>query len=203
LGVTGEELFIGKGIGFCATCDAPLYQGKRVAVIGGGNSAFTSARDLLNFASEVHVIHRRNEFKADETLIQEVTKAKNVTFHTSMIVNSFLGKDKLTGIRLESVDGKERLDLSIEGVFLEIGLTPNSGPLEGLLKLNEWGEVPVDKNQSTTMKGVFAAGDVTDVSEKQITIATAQGALAALTAHKYLVENHLTRSRIGIKETWQ
>ena len=100
LGVPGEELFIGKGIGFCATCDAPLYQGKRVAVVGGGNSAFTAVRDLLNFASEVHLIHRQNEFKADEALVQEVARAKNVIFHTPMIVNSFLGKEKLTGVRL-------------------------------------------------------------------------------------------------------
>ncbi|MCJ7632982.1 FAD-dependent oxidoreductase, partial [Candidatus Bathyarchaeota archaeon] len=151
LGVSGEELLIGKGIGFCATCDAPLYKGKRVAVVGGGNSAFTAVRDLLDFASEIHLIHRRNEFKADEALIEEIAKAKNVTFHTPMTVNSFLGKDKLVGIRLESIDGKDKLDLNVDGVFLEIGLIPNSGPLNGLVKLNEWGEVPVDKNQSTNI----------------------------------------------------
>ena len=203
LGVSGEELFIGKGIGFCATCDAPLYRGKRVAVVGGGNSAFTAVRDLLNFASEVHLIHRRNEFRADEALVQEVTRAKNVTFHTSMIVDSFLGNDKLTGLRLKSVDGKDRLDLSVEGVFLEVGLTPNSDPLKGLIELNEWGEVPVDRDQSTNMKGLFAAGDITDVREKQISIAVGQGALAALNAHLYLVDNELIQSRTGSKESWR
>ncbi|MGA2574304.1 MAG: FAD-dependent oxidoreductase [Candidatus Methanomethylicaceae archaeon] len=203
LGVPGEELFVGKGIGFCATCDAPLYRDKRVAVVGGGNSAFTAARDLLNFASEVHLIHRQNEFRADEALVQEVTRAKNIILHTPMIVSSFLGTDKLTGVQLESVDGKDRLDLNVDGVFLEIGLTPNSSPLNGLIKLNEWGEVPVNRDQSTTMNGLFAAGDVTDVREKQISIAVGQGALAALTAHRYLVENKLTKSKIELKETWQ
>jgi alkyl hydroperoxide reductase subunit F len=203
LGVAGEELFIGKGIEFCATCDAPLYRGKRVAVVGGGNSAFTAVRDLLNFASEVHLIHRQNVFRADEALVQEVTSAKNIILHTPMIVSSFLGKDKLTGVRLESVDGNDKLDLNVDGVFLEIGLTPNSSPLDGLIKLNEWGEVPVSRDQSTSMKGLFAAGDVTDVREKQISVAVGQGALAALTAHRYLVENKLTKSKIELNEPWQ
>ncbi|MGA2309960.1 MAG: FAD-dependent oxidoreductase [Candidatus Bathyarchaeia archaeon] len=203
LGVPGEEQFIGKGIGFCATCDAPLYRDKRVAVVGGGNSAFTSARDLLSFASEVHLIHRRKEFKADAALVQEVLKVKNLTVHTDTVVRSFLGKDKLTGVRLESVDGKDRFDLNVDGVFLEIGLNPNTSPLKALVELNKRGEVPVSKDQSTTIKGLFAAGDVTDVEEKQISIAVGQGALAALAAHKYLVQNHLTNSKIGPKEQWE
>jgi alkyl hydroperoxide reductase subunit F len=203
LGVPGEEQFIGKGIGFCATCDAPLYRDKHVAVVGGGNSAFTSVRDLLSFASEVHLIHRRKEFKADAALVQEVLKVKNLTVHTDTVVRSFLGKDKLTGVRLESVDGKDRFDLNVDGVFLEIGLNPNTSPLKVLVELNKRGEVPVSKDQSTTIKGLFAAGDVTDVEEKQISIAVGQGALAALAAHRYLVQNQLTSSKIGPKEQWE
>ena len=203
LGVPGEERLIGKGIAFCATCDAPLFRGKRVAVVGGGNSAFTAARDLVNFASEVHMIHRRNEFRADEALIQAVRKSSTVSFHTPIIVNSFLGDDKLTGVRLKSVDGKDRFDLKVDGVFLEIGLTPNSDPLRELVELNEWKEVPTDRDQSTKIDGLFAAGDVTDVKEKQISIAAGQGASAALAAHKYLVENDLTKSGIGLNESWQ
>ncbi len=202
LGVPGEELFIGKGIGFCATCDAPLYKGKRVAVVGGGNSAFTAVRDLLSFASDVHLIHRRKEFRVDKALVEEIAQAKNVTFHTPMIVTAFLGKEKLTGVRLQSVDGEDRLDLNVEGVFLGIGLTPNSVPLKGLVELNEWGEVRVDRDQSTNVKGFFAAGDVTDVREKQISVAVGQGTVAALSAHRYLVENRLSKSKIGLRETW-
>jgi len=203
LGVPGEERFIGKSIGFCATCDAPLYRGRRVAVVGGGNSAFTATRDLLSFAVEIHLIHRRDEFTADETLVKEVLSAKRVKVHRPMIVSSFLGKEKLTGVRLESVDGKERYDLSVDGVFLEIGLTPNTDPVKGLVELNERGEISVLRDQSTSVEGFFAAGDVTDVEEKQISIAVGQGALAALTAHRYLFEKHLTKSKVGFKESWQ
>lgn len=203
LGIPGEEQFIGKGIGFCATCDAPLYQDKHVAVVGGGNSAFTSVHDLLGFASEIHLIHRRKDFKADEALVQEVLSARNVTVHTPMIVRSFLGTDKLTGVRLESIDGKERYDLNVDGVFLEIGLTPNSDPLKGLVEVNEAGEVLVSRDQSTNVKGLFAAGDVTNVEEKQISVAVGQGAAAALTAHKYLVQNRLVTAKTGLRESWQ
>jgi alkyl hydroperoxide reductase subunit F len=203
LGVPGEEKFIGKSIGFCATCDAPLYTGKKVAVIGGGNSAFTSARDLLNFASEVHLIHRRDRFKADVALVEEVQKAENVTLHTPWIVHSFIGDEELSKVRLQSTDNKKTKDIEVDGVFLEIGLTPNSKPIANLIELNSWGEVPINKDQSTEISGFFAAGDVTDVEEKQISIAIGDGAKAALSAHKFLVENKITKSKVGIKETWQ
>jgi len=203
LEVPGEERFMGKGIAFCATCDAPLYRGKRVAVVGGGNSAFTSARDLLGFAAEIHLVHRRSDFRADAALVQEILKAPNVTLHIPMEVQEYLGADKLTGIRLESPDGKNKLDLAVDGVFLEIGLTPNSAPLKNFIQLNPVGEVPVDRNQNTSERGLFAAGDVTDTEEKQISIAVGQGALAALSAYKYLAENKLTKSKVALKEAWQ
>ena len=203
LDVPGEEKFMGKGIAFCATCDAPLYKGKHVAVVGGGNSAFTSARDLLGFASEIHLVHRRPDFRADTALVGEVRKAANVTFHNPMEVVEYLGSDKLTGIRLRSPDGKNKQDLAVDGVFLEIGLTPNSAPLQGLLQLTPAGEVPVDRAQATHEKGLFAAGDVTDTEEKQISIAVGQGAAAALSAYKYLAENKLTKSKVPVKEAWQ
>ncbi len=189
LGVPGEDRFIGRGIGFCATCDAPLYRDKRVAVVGGGNSAFTSARDLMNFASEIHIIHRSDEFRADETLVEEVKASEKVVFHTSMIVNSFLGLEKLSGVRLESADGADRYDVPVDGVFLEIGLIPNSGPVRDLVDLNETGEIPVDRDQSTSVEGLYAAGDVTEVEEKQISIAVGQGATAALAAYRYLMRS--------------
>lgn len=203
LGVPGEEKFIGKGIGFCATCDAPLFKGKKVAVVGGGNSAFTSARDLLGFASEIHLVHRGKDFRADSALVEEVRKAGNVTLHAPMEVREYLGGDKLGGIRLASPDGAEKLDLDVDGVFLEIGLTPNSSPLKDLLRLNPFGEIVVDRAQTTSEKGLFAAGDVTDTEEKQIAIAVGQGAQAALSAYKYLVDNKLTKSRAGKKDAWQ
>lgn len=203
LGAKGEERFMGKGIAFCATCDAPLYKGKKVAVVGGGNSALTAVRDLRGLAEEVHLVHRGKDFRADEVLVAEARKARNVVFHVSREVREYLGKDTLTGIALESPDGKEREELAVDGVFLEIGLNPNSGPLKDLLPLTQFGEVAVDRSLATAAKGLFAAGDVTDTEEKQISIAVGQGALAALSAYKYLADNGLTRSKAGRKDAWQ
>ena len=191
LDVPGEAHFLGRGIAFCATCDAPLYRDKRVAVIGGGNSAFTAARDLLKFAREIHIINITKDFQADPVLIKEVTPAKHVTLHPGMRVVEFLGKDRLTGVRLVSTDEKERIDLSVEGAFLEIGLNPNSEPVKDLVKLNAHGEIIVNKDQSTSVKGLYAAGDVTDEKEKQIVVAAGAGARAALSVYDYLLENKL------------
>jgi len=203
LGIPGEERFIGKGIGFCATCDAPLYKGKKVAVVGGGNSAFTAARDLLNYASEIHIVHRRSDFTADRSLQEEVGSSRPVFLHKGMVVGAFLGDEVLRGIRIQGAGTEPPQDLAVEGVFLEIGLAPNSAPLEGLIAMNQWGEVPVSKEQATAVPGLFAAGDVTDVSEKQVSIAVGQGAMAAIYAHKYLAKNGLTKSRVETKEPWQ
>ncbi|MBI5743068.1 MAG: FAD-dependent oxidoreductase [Elusimicrobia bacterium] len=202
LGLPGEDALVGKGIGFCATCDAPLYKGKAVAVVGGGNSAFSSVRDLLAFASEVHLVHRSGNFRADAALVAEIKKAPNVKLHTGMEVKAYLGGDRLTGVRLQSPDGK-KLELAVDGVFLEIGLTPNSVPVGELARLNKFGEIEVDRAQATAEKGLFAAGDVTDTEEKQISVAVGQGAAAALAAYKYLADNGLTKSSAGRKDPWQ
>lgn len=203
LGVPGEDRFIGKGIGFCATCDAPLYKDKKVAVVGGGNSAFTAARDLLGYAKEVHLIHRRADFTADRSLQEEVINSRQVFLHKEMAVEAFLGDGAITGIKIHDIKGSQVQEVAVDGVFLEIGLTPNSSPLQGLVDLDQWGGVPVGKDQSTSVAGLFAAGDVTDVSEKQVSIAVGQGAMAAISAHKYLVKKGLTRSRTDTKEIWQ
>jgi alkyl hydroperoxide reductase subunit F len=191
LGVPGEDRFIGHGITFCATCDAPLYKNKKVAVVGGGNSAFTAARDLVGYAKEIHVIHRRDKFSADDALIKEVEKASNVTFHKNMSVIEFLGDKKLQGVTLRSTKNTETTSINVEGVFLEIGLTPNTDTVRDLLKLNERGEIPVNNDNSTDIPGFFAAGDATDIPEKQIIVAAGEGAKAAIAAYKYLIEKKL------------
>jgi NADH-dependent peroxiredoxin subunit F len=203
LGVPGEERFIGNGIGFCATCDAPLYRGKRVAVVGGGNSAFTSVRDLVNFASEVHLISRRTEFKADAPLVEAVRNNKNVVFHAPFEVRAFNGIDKLDTITLGTTGKDETTDLPIDGVFLEIGLAPNNGPLQGLLELDKYGQAQVGRDLSTGVPGLYAAGDITDVEEKQVSIAVGHGALAGISAYKYLMDNKLTKSKTTIKDLWE
>lgn len=186
LGVPGESRFLGHGVAFCATCDAPLYRDKAVAVVGGGNSAFTAVRDLLPFASRIHLVHALAEFQADSVLVDEVKAAPNVVLHLSTEVKEFLGDQALTGLRVHSGGGKAYFDLKVEGVFLEIGLEPNSAAVESLLTLNEGGEIPVGRDQSTAVPGFFAAGDVTDAPDKQMIIAAGAGAQAALTAARYL-----------------
>jgi len=193
LGVPGEGRFLGRGIAFCATCDAPLYRDRRVAVIGGGNSAFTAARDLISYAKEIHIVNVLKDFQADPVLFEEVMKARHVTLHSGMRVVEYLGKERLAGVRLEPVKGTDRLDLNVDGVFLEIGLLPNSSPVKDLVKLNDQGEIEVKRDQSTSVPGFFAAGDVTDETEKQIVVAAGAGAKAALTAYNYLLDHKLLK----------
>jgi glutaredoxin-like protein len=202
LGVPGEERFIGKGIAFCATCDAPLYREKRVAVVGGGNSAFTAIRDLIHFASEIHLVHRRDDFTADSALVSEVKKAPNLKIHTSTVVREVIGKETLEGMRLMSSDGKDFYDVLVDGVFYEIGLNPITGAVKKLVRLNENEEIPVGKDNATDVPGFFAAGDATDVQEKQISISVGDGAKAALAAHKYLLDQKLTRSLVKAGSEW-
>ncbi|MCA9637218.1 MAG: FAD-dependent oxidoreductase, partial [Myxococcales bacterium] len=175
LGVPGEERFLGRGVAFCATCDAPLFRDQRVAVIGGGNSAFSAARDLLSYASEIHVIDIAPAFIADPVLLEEVRGSAKVHLHSATRVLEYLGRERLQGIRLARVDGSDRFDLLVDGVFLEIGLVPNAEPVKGLVELNAAGEIPVDRDQATAVPGLFAAGDVTDEREKQIIVAAGAG----------------------------
>ena len=188
LGVPGEDRFIGRGIAFCATCDAPLFRGKAVAVVGGGNSALTAVLDLVAFASAIHLVHALESFQADPVLVAEVRRAKNVSIHLGAEVREFLGRDRLEGVRLTQTGHPPGYDLAVDGVFLEIGLAANSAPVRGLLALNEAGEIPVARDQATAVPGFFAAGDVTDEREKQIVIAAGAGARAALSADRYLAE---------------
>ena len=187
LNVPGEDRFIGKGVAWCATCDAPIYKDKRVAVVGGGNSAFTAARDLLRYAAEIHIIQILDTFQADPVLVDEIMQTEGkVHIHLNSQVREYLGRDHLEGVRIASRDGKVRNDLAVDGVFLEIGLEPNSALVADLITLNDHGEVPVGRDQSTASPGLFAAGDVTDETDKQIVIAAGAGAKAALAADRYL-----------------
>jgi len=190
LEVPGEERFLGKGIAFCATCDAPLFADKRVAVIGGGNSAFTAARDLLNYATEIHVVTTGDRFKAEPVLQAEVLRSPKVRPHLRSRVRAFLGEERLVAVRIASRDGGREEELPIDGAFLEIGLVPNTRALEGFLPLNARGEIPVDREQRTHIPGFYAAGDATDESQKQLMVAAGAGTKAALSAWDDLLREH-------------
>jgi alkyl hydroperoxide reductase subunit F len=145
---------------------------------------------LTLFAYEIHLIHRSAEYTANALIVKDVHNMPNVTFHVPLLVRAFLGTGQLTEIRLESRDGAKRYDVPVDGVFLEIGLRPNSHAVSNVLQLTDRLEVPVNPDQSTAVSGLFA-GDVTDVRETQIAIAVGQWAIVTLSAHKYLIEHQL------------
>jgi alkyl hydroperoxide reductase subunit F len=186
LGIPGEDLYIGRGLSVCSTCDGPLYQGKRVAVIGGGNSALQTAIEMSEIAQSVSLIVR-SRIRADAVYIEKMKTKKNITVHLETTITEIHGDKFLTGLTIKDAKGiEQRID--IVGVFLEIGWMPNTDLLEGFVKLNEKKEIIVDCNGQTSEPGIFAAGDVTSVKNKQIIIAAGDGAKAALEAHEYLMK---------------
>lgn len=180
LGVTGEREYAGKGVAYCAICDGPLFKGKDVIVAGGGNAAVEAALDLSKIASKVILVHR-SQLRADQILIDEMTHKDNIEVHLEMKIDSILGTDRVTGIKTT-----EEQILKVEGVFIEIGYVPNLGVFKNEVVLNEKGEIDIDLKNQTSLEGVFAAGDVTNVPYKQIVIAAAEGAKAALSINEYL-----------------
>ena len=183
LGVPGEKEFRNKGITYCATCDGPLFAGKDVAVIGGGNSALDAVLQLVNIASRIYVINITRELQGDAIMREKVAASDKVTVFNDAKVTEVLGDKFVKAVKMEK-DGTERT-LDVQGVFSEIGLVPNSGFAEGFGK-NELGEIKVNCRTETNVPGIFAAGDVTNVPEKQIIIAAGEGAKAALEAFRYI-----------------
>ena len=189
LNVPGEKELIGKGVAFCATCDAPLFGGKDVAVIGGGNSALTAAKDLLSYARRVYLVNIAPEMQGDQVLLEPLKASDKVEFIMEHKVTEVLGKDSVSGIRIASIGGIKQRDIGLAGIFVEIGLIPNSDLFKRLVDMNQRGEIMVDCACRTSRPGVFAAGDVTTVPEKQIVVAAGEGAKAALSAYEWLARN--------------
>jgi len=187
LGVKGEKDFVGKGVAYCATCDAPFFKNKRVAVVGGGNSALDSAELLSDIAKKVYLIHRRENFTAESVLQREVGEAENIEVLLNSEIKEIKGKDKVSSIIVTNVSG--RTEFKIDGVFIQIGYAPKTSWLKKLVKLNKYSEVITDENCQTSHPGIFAAGDVTDAPYKQIVISAGEGAKAALQAYDYIKHN--------------
>jgi alkyl hydroperoxide reductase subunit F len=187
LGLPGEERFIGRGLSICATCDGPLFRGKNVAVVGGGNSALQTAIEMSGIAKAVHLLVR-SAVRADQVYQETCRKRENILIHSGVEVTDLYGEKFLTGLRIRHRETGEEARIDVDGAFLEIGWLPNTGFLGGFVALNKDQEVMVDENARTTATGVFAAGDVTSVKGKQIIIAAGEGAKAALEAYEYLVK---------------
>jgi alkyl hydroperoxide reductase subunit F len=187
LGLEGEERFIGRGLSICATCDGPLFRGKNVAVVGGGNSALQTAIEMSGIAKTVHLLIR-SQVRADQVYRDTCRAKENIIVHTGIEVTKLYGEQGITGLGIRHRDTGEVAQIDVDGVFLEIGWLPNTGFLEGFVALNAGKEVVVDENAGTNIPGVFAAGDVTSIKGKQIIIAAGEGAKAALEVYEYLVK---------------
>ena len=184
LGVANEEQYLGRGLSVCSTCDGPLYRGKKVAVVGGGNSALQTAVEMSELAASVDLIVR-STIKADPVYVEKMRAKTNITVHLNTQVTGVEGDKFLSAITIKNEKGEERLVL--DGVFIEIGWLPNTDMVAELVELNGKKEIVVDINGKTNVPGVFAAGDVTSVRSKQIIIAAGDGAKAALEAFDYLM----------------
>ncbi|GMT47558.1 MAG: thioredoxin reductase [bacterium] len=193
LNVPGEKELTGRGISYCATCDAPLFGEMDVAVTGGGNSALTAVIDLLKYARRIYLIDVMPTLTADLTLIERAKESDKVEFYPGHLVKEIRGTNRVENIVISSKNGGEDKTLSVSGVLVEIGLIPNSEFAKGLVKLNHLQEIVVDCECKTSVEGIFAAGDVTNVPEKQIIVAAGEGAKAALSTYNYLLQKKMER----------
>ncbi|THJ35173.1 alkyl hydroperoxide reductase subunit F [Lampropedia aestuarii] len=190
MGVPGEEQYRTKGVTFCPHCDGPLFKGKRIAVIGGGNSGAEAAIDLAGIVEHVTLLEFAPQLRADEVLQKKLKSLPNVDILVNAQTTEVQGKDgKVCGLLYKNRETSEEVCLDLEGIFVQIGLLPNTDWLKGTVNLSKTGEIEVDAHGATNIPGVFAAGDCTTVPYKQIVIAAGEGAKAALSAFDYLIRN--------------
>ncbi len=185
LNVPGETELTGRGVTYCAICDGPVFSGQRVSVVGGGNSALEAALDMVKIAEHVDLVSL-TPLTGDQVLVEKLGVAKNLSIFTEYQTEKIEGQDFVEGMQIKDLKSDQSKRLDVTGIFIEIGLVPNSDSVSGLLELNRWGEVPISCSCETAITGLYAAGDVTDVPEKQIVVAAGEGAKAALQAHRYL-----------------
>lgn len=185
LEVEGEKEFANKGVSYCTTCDAPFFKDKHVIVAGGGNSAAEAVIDLVPWAKKITVVHRSN-WRADQILLDKHKKIDKLTVHLNTQITKIIGTEKMEGIEVLDKEKKTSYRIDADGIFIEIGTIPNSQLVEHLVKVNELGEIIVDEHQMSSLPGLFAAGDVTEQPYKQIIIAAAEGAKAALAINNYI-----------------
>lgn len=197
LNVPGEDKFMGRGVSTCVTCDAPLFRDKVVAVIGGGNSAVEGAMDLSVIAKKVYLIHRREEFRADEYGVQELKKEPKIEIVLNSVPKEVKGSKFVECIVVEDVNTKKKREIELDGVFVEIGYVVDNSIVKGLVEVNKSNEIVVDNKCGTSCPGIFAAGDVTSIQFKQTIIAAGEGAKAALCAHSFV------RGTSGTSIDWQ
>ncbi|GHT50197.1 thioredoxin reductase [Endomicrobiia bacterium] len=191
MNIPGELDFIGKGVSFCATCDAPFYRSKDVLVVGGGDSAIQGVLYLSKFAKNVTVIHRRNELRAAKILQEKIASHANISIIYDSVPKEILGKDFIEKVTITNVKTNEDTDLKVDGVFVFIGLIPNTLFLSNLI-LDKNGYVITDENMNTSIAGIFACGDIRKKQLRQVVTAVSDGAQAAISAQGYIENQNIT-----------
>jgi len=186
IGAIGEEEFKGKGISYCATCDGDFFQDKEIIVVGGGNSALEEAVSLTKYASKITVVHQFDHFQALEHYVEEAKKNEKISFIMESKIVEFIGNEKLEEVKIQNQRTGEISRMKIDGAFVFIGYVPNTETFQGIIDLNQWNEIVVDKDMRTNLPGVFAAGDSIQKRYRQVTTAVADGTIAALTAAEYI-----------------
>jgi thioredoxin reductase (NADPH) len=191
LGAKNEEKFLGKGVSYCANCDGPLFKGKTVAVVGGGNAAFDAAFMLTKIARKVYLVHRRKEFRAFENIVTKTCACPMVECVLDSVVTEINGEKFVKSIVVQNVMDQKLREIQLDGVFVEIGSDVDTKFLQGFVNLDSLGQIKINENSQTSRHGVFAAGDVTDTSFKQIIVAAGDGCKAGLASYNYLhnIEN--------------
>jgi thioredoxin reductase (NADPH) len=188
LGVTGEEKLLGHGVSYCATCDGFLFRGREVAVVGGGDAAITDALELSRHVRKVYVIHRRDQLRAGQVLQERAFAQPKLEFIWSTVVEDVLEEKTLIGLKLRNVKTGQQSNLKVDGVFVAVGLMPNSGIFSNMLETDDAGYIVTDETMATSAPGIFAAGDIRRNSARQVSTAVGDGATAAMSAFKYVQE---------------
>lgn len=187
LGLTSEKKFKGRGISYCATCDGDFFQDQDIIVVGGGNSALEEAVSLTKYAKTVKIVHQFDHFQAFEHAIEEAKSNPKISFMMESEVEDFLGEESLTQVKVYDKKNDKHVILNATGTFIFIGYIPSTDPFKDIIDLNNRGEIVVDADMQTSVKGVFAAGDAINKKVRQITTAVADGTIAALSAIEYNV----------------
>jgi len=186
LGIPGEKEFVGRGVSYCAVCDGAFYKEKTVAVVGGGNAAVEEAMYLTKFAKKVYIVHRRDTLRADKIVQERAFKNSKIEFVYDCVPREILGENVVNKFVVENVKTKEILNIEVDGVFPYIGFSPNTDSINGQLQQDETGFIITDETMETSVKGVFAVGDVRKTPLRQVITAASDGAVGAVYAVKYL-----------------
>lgn len=186
LGLVREQELTGAGVSYCATCDGMFFRGRQVAVAGGGSTALEDAVFLSNYCEKVYLIHRRDQFRGEERLVENLRQKKNVEFVLNTVVTGLLGETVLEGVRIQDVVTKEEKELAVSGLFVAVGQMPDNKQFAGLVALDEKGYIQAAEDCRTDTPGIFAAGDCRTKDVRQLATAAADGAVAALAACEYI-----------------